>query len=170
MRRQPPSTATILRADWRLLEDALPGVSADELAALVLTRARIVATAPSEETPEIAFARRAAEAAADRVLVAEGSGRLRELVPAERDANRELVRLRTEVLPDLKYRAKALRRRIAALERDARSEGIDPATVEPTIGDDAISVDDYDGPAYETNEDRRRAVAEFFGHAREADG
>ena len=159
--REARRVPALLAEEWRLARAALPDASETELVRLIHEHAAAVAAAGSED-PTVAFCRRMAAVALDRATVVLTGDRLSAVVPVERAAYEELIRLRTEVVPERKVVARRLRREMMGLEREARSRGLDPEAVEPRIGADAIALDG-DGPRYETDEDRRRAVAEFFG-------
>jgi hypothetical protein len=161
--REAGRVPVLLGAEWRLLRDAVPDTTDAELVSLIREHAAIVAGAGTSEDATTTFCRKLAEIALDRATVVLSSARLSEVTPVDRAADEELITLRTEVVPERKAVARGLRREMMALEATVRGLGLDPETVEPRIGEDAIDLDDAHGPRYESDEDRRRAVAEFFG-------
>jgi hypothetical protein len=170
----------VLGVEWELLRGALPGVPDAELAERALSRGLAIVADPLEDrVPETlhpaerlsrlraALARKAASVAIHRFELVTSRERF---VRAEHDEQASYERhleLHKDVVPPLKWEAKALRSEVRRLEEQARGLGIDVDALEPRIDwPETMAVDDYQPPRYETNESRKRAAVEFFRRVR----
>jgi hypothetical protein len=166
----------VLSHDWHLLREAYPGVTDDVLAARAIEAAeRSLVLDPEDRVPDdidaaerverlrALLARKAGAVAVLRHEIVAGRDRFEQAEWAERDSYERHLELEKDVVPPLKLEAKALRAELRRVEREARDRGIDAEAIEPSIDwPSTIAVDAYEGPRYETNEERRRTAVEFF--------
>jgi uncharacterized small protein (DUF1192 family) len=168
-------SVAILKGDWERLRRAFPDTDHDQLVGRMAVRGRrrvagelqqpVRTDAPLQErlawlrtwTPRLAgsIATLGFELVRDR-------GRLEQAAQLEETTYRRDLELKKDVVPELKERASALRTEMHRLEAELRSRGGDPGAIEPPVPEDALVVDHYQRPQFETNESRRKAAVEFF--------
>jgi hypothetical protein len=166
----------LLAEEWARLRAIRPELDDKELLAVALERgASLIERSHDERVPDnlpqneraerlrSLLARKAATVASYRFALVTGRDRAARAERAELESYERHVDLDTQVVPPLKLEARSLRAEIHDLERRAAALGIDPDSVEPTIDwPNTFAVEGYEGPRYESNEDRKRAAIEFF--------
>jgi hypothetical protein len=165
----------ILKADWERLLRAYAGMDEARLLMELMARGRRrTAGEPPEPVPSDAplaerlewlrtwTPRMAASIATLGFDLVKSRGRLPEARRLEDLTYQRDVELKMEIVPAVKERARSLRMKIGSLEAELRSHGGNPDVIEPHVPDDAISVDLFERPQYETNESRRKTTLAFF--------
>jgi hypothetical protein len=170
------TSVDLLAEDWARLREIRPELDDATLLALALERGasvversyedRVPDSLPQNERAErlrSLLARKAATVASYRFALVTGRDRAARAERGELETYERHVDLDTQVVPPLKLEARSLRAQIHDLERRVAGLGIDPDSVEPTIDwPNTFAVEGYEGPRYESNEDRKRVAIEFF--------
>jgi len=166
---------TVLRVEWEGIRGAFPDASEEHLVEAAMARGAALlreSDMPSPGDPSarrrVEFLRsqvvhRAAAVSAYRHGLVAVRDRLRVARTEEGQTYEQGILLDRDLVPPLKLRAKDLRAEIRRLEAVARADGLDPDTIEPVVDwAEALAVDTFEPPRYESDADAKRAAVEFF--------